>query len=224
MCVQSPGARIAAAGRAEKGNAVRGPFNAAFFTVMDGYLNFILRRQKARVFADMPEEIVELGAGVGANFKHMRAGTRVIAVEPNPHMHKGLRRRAKAAGVELSILATGGERIDLPDASVDAVACTLVMCTVDDPVSVLREIRRILRPGGRFLFVEHVAAPAGSWRHRLQNLVHRPWHWVFEGCNTNRRTAEAIEAAGFSRVDIQASKMVSPFIPVNTVISGVATA
>lgn len=207
-----------------RGNAVRGPLNAVFFTVFDGYLNWILRKQKRRLFADLPGTVVELGAGVGANFRYMAPGTRLVAVEPNPHMRPGLRKRAAMAGIDLTVLPSGAEAIDLADASVDTVICTLVMCTVDDPVRVLGEVRRILKPGGRFVFLEHVAAPAGNWRRRLQILVHGPWRWLFEGCNTNRETAEVVRAAGFAAADIEDFRMRSPFIPVNTMIAGQAVA
>ena len=124
------------------GNAVRGPLNALFFTVMDGYLNRLMAEHKQKLFSDLPGQVVELGAGVGANFGYMKSGTKVIAVEPNPHMHAGLEKKAAQHGVELSLLANGAEEIDLPDNSVDTVICTLVLCTVARPEAVLFEVRR----------------------------------------------------------------------------------
>src|SRR5580658_6323093 len=90
-------------------NPVRGPFNAAFFTVMGGYLDWLMRSRKQRVFADLPGEIVELGAGVGANFRYLRAGTRVLAVEPNPAMHARLRARATRHQIGLELHDVVGE-------------------------------------------------------------------------------------------------------------------
>lgn len=206
------------------GNGIRGPLNAIFFTVFDGYLNWLLADRKSRLFATLPGDIVELGAGVGANFRYLERGAVVTAVEPNPHMHKGLRKKAGEYGINLRIMHTGAEAINLPDHSVDAVICTLVLCTVDDPARVLQEVRRILKPGGRFMFLEHVAAHQGNWRRGLQNLLHRPWRYVFEGCNTNRKTRSLIEAAGFHSVEIDEYKMSGPFVPVNTQIAGIAVA
>ena len=123
------------------------PLNALFFTVFDGYLNRLLSSRKSKLFADLPDEVVELGAGVGANFRYLKPGTAVTAIEPNPHMHNGLRKRAGRFGIDLRIVASGAEAIDLPDDSVDAVICTLVLCTVDKPERVLAEVNRILRPG-----------------------------------------------------------------------------
>ena len=205
-------------------NAVRGPLNALFFTVFDGYINRLLASRKSQLFAGLPDEIVELGAGVGANFRYLNAGTAVTAIEPNPHMHGGLRRKAGRFGIDLRIVASGAEAIELPDDSVDAVICTLVLCTVENPSRVLAEVNRVLRPGGRFMFVEHVAAPEGHWRRGLQNVLHRPWRFCFEGCNTNRETADLIRAAGFRDLDIEEYKMSGPFVPVNTQIAGIATA
>ncbi len=139
-------------------------------------------------------------------------------------MHKGLRKKAIEYGIGLRLIDSGAESIVLPSHSVDTVICTLVLCTVDDPMRVLQEVRRILKPGGRFIFLEHVAAPENTWQRHLQNVLYRPWRYMFEGCNTNRETAAYVRAAGFRRVDIEAYQMNGPFIPVNTQIAGVAVA
>ena len=206
------------------GNPIRGPLNALFFDSFEGYINGLLAQRKSRLFADLPGAIVEIGAGVGANFPYFRKGTRVVAVEPNPHMHRGLRRKALRRRLPLTILESGAEAIDLSDNTVDAVVSTLVLCTVDDPAQVLSEVRRILRPGGRFIFIEHVAAPKKSWRRLLQNVLHGPWRYLFEGCNTNRDTESILRAAGFQSVELERYVMKSPFLPVNAQIAGVATA
>lgn len=190
---------------------------------MDGYINWHLRKHKAPVFGDLPSDVVELGSGVGANLRYLKTGTRLTAIEPNPYMHARLRRAARRRTVELEIRSVVGERIDLPDASTDAVISSLVLCTVADPAAVLAEVRRILRPGGRFSFVEHVAARRRTTR-VVQRLVRRPWAWVFEGCSCERDLASLIEAAGFSHVDATPYRIHSPFIPFNTQIAGTAVA
>jgi ubiquinone/menaquinone biosynthesis C-methylase UbiE len=104
------------------------------------------------------------------------------------------------------------------------VISSLVLCTVTDPADVLVEIRRILRPGGTFRFLEHVAARAGTPTRILQRALRRPWAWTFEGCSCERDLAGLLRAAGFARVDIEPYRLHTPFIPFNTQIAGVAHA
>jgi SAM-dependent methyltransferase len=198
--------------------------NAVFFWLAGGMFDRLLRRRKRRVYADLPDTVVELGSGVGANLRYLDAGSRLIAVEPNPAMHRRLRRAAARRGVTLDLRALSAERTDLPDASAEVVLSSLVLCSVADPAQVLAEVRRMLQPGGRFVFVEHVAAPAGTPLRRLQRLVRRPWAWCFEGCSCERDLASLVRAAGFDDVDLESYRLRSPFLPFNTQIAGVATA
>lgn len=201
----------------------RGRFNSMFFWVMGGYIDWHLHKHKAKAFADLPPTVVELGAGVGANLRYLQPDTRLIAIEPNPYMHPRLGRAASRRGVDLEIRRVVGERIDLPDASVEAVISSLVLCSVEDPAAVLAEIRRILRPGGRFSFAEHVAAKRHAPTRWSQRILRRPWAWVFEGCSCERDLASLIEAAGFASVDLSPYRIHSPLLPFNTQIAGTAT-
>lgn len=203
-------------------NRFRGPFNAFIFSALGGYLDLLMRARKQRVYVDLPGEVVELGPGVGANFRYLPAGTRVIGVEPNSAMHPRLRQRAARAGVDLDLRTVVGESIDVPDASVDMVISSLVLCTVADPPQVLTEVLRVLRPGGRFAFVEHVAAEESSRTRRVQRWVRRPWAWTFEGCSCERDVAGFVESAGFSRVDVERYRARSPLLPFNPQVAGVA--
>jgi SAM-dependent methyltransferase len=106
----------------------------------------------------------------------------------------------------------------------DAVISSLLLCTVADPGRVVAEIRRILRPGGKYAFLEHVVAPEGSLLRRIQHGVRRPWTWVFEGCSCERDLAAVIHAAGFASVEIDPYRIRSPFLPANTQIAGTAIA
>ena len=206
-----------------KANPARGRFNSWFFSALGGYIHWHLRKRKAKVFADLPPHVVELGPGVGANLRYLPVGARLVALEPNPYMHARLRRAAHKRKVELELRSVVAERIDLPDASVDTVISSLVLCTVRDPVAVLAEVRRILAPGGRFSFVEHVVAHRRSTRW-VQRVLRRPWAWVFEGCSCERDLASVIESAGFTTVDLERYRIHSPFIPFNTHIAGTAMA
>ncbi|UQU66889.1 class I SAM-dependent methyltransferase [Couchioplanes caeruleus] len=200
----------------------RGPFNAAFFSVMGPVIELSLRRHKQRVFAGLPSTVVELGSGVGANLRYLRPGSTLIAIEPNSAMHGRLRAAAERRGVRLDLRDRVAERTGLPDADADAVISSLVLCTVKDPAAVLAEVRRVLRPGGTFRFVEHVAARNGTPTRALQRALRRPWAWTFEGCSCERDLAGLLRGAGFAAVDLEPYRIHGPFIPFNTQIAGVA--
>jgi SAM-dependent methyltransferase len=204
-------------------NPVRGPMNALFFWLAGGMFDRLLRRHKRRVYADLPDTVVELGSGVGANLRYLAPGSSLIAVEPNPAMHGRLRRAARRSGVHLDLREVPAEQTQLPDASAEVVISSLVLCSVGDPGQVLAEVRRVLRPGGRFVFVEHVAAAEGSLLRRLQRVVRAPWGWCFEGCSCERDLAAMVRAAGFDSVAIESYRLRSPFLPFNPQIAGVAT-
>ncbi|MFA9431960.1 class I SAM-dependent methyltransferase [Egicoccus sp. AB-alg2] len=222
---QGPAPRFTAVGDGGFDHGGVSRFNAWFFDAFDGYINHIARPHKQAAFAGLQgPTVLELGAGVGANLDYLPAGTRLIAVEPSLRMHARLREKAATADVEVTLLSQGAEALPLDDASVDEVICSLVLCTVGDPTRVLAEVHRVLRPGGRFRFVEHVAAPTWSPRRWLQRVIRRPWAWLFEGCTLDRDTAAAVRAAGFAEVQIEQRRFRhSAFVPVNTTIWGVAT-
>lgn len=203
-------------------HAARGRFNAAFFRTMGPYLDSALRPHKQRVFAGLPGEVVELGPGVGANLPYLPDGASLIAIEPNRAMHAGLRAAARRRGVGLDLRERTAESTGLPDRSADAVLSSLVLCSVHDPAAVLAEVRRILRPGGTFRFVEHVAAPHGTPTRAVQRLLRRPWAWTFEGCSCERDLEHAVRAAGFASVEVEHYRVHTPFLPFNTHIAGVA--
>ncbi|WP_312858390.1 class I SAM-dependent methyltransferase [Pseudonocardia pini] len=205
-------------------HGVRGRFNAAFFGTIGPLLERDLRPHKQRVFADLPRTVVELGAGVGANLGYLPPGSTLVAVEPNVPMHRRLRAAAERHGVHLDLRDRVAEHIDLPDQSVDTVISSLVLCTVADPAEVLAEIRRILRPGGTYRFVEHVVAQAGTPTRTLQRVLRRPWAWTFEGCSCERDLAGALRGAGFARLDLEPYRLHTPFVPFNTQLAGVAHA
>ncbi|HEX9399459.1 MAG TPA: methyltransferase domain-containing protein [Anaeromyxobacter sp.] len=163
-----------------------------------------------------------MGAGDGANFRYLEPGTHVIAVEPNVHTHASLRAAAARHRITVDVRATVAERLPLPDGSVDAVISSLVLCTVTDPARALAEVRRVLRPDGRFWCVEHVAAPEGSLIARVQRLVKRPWRWFFEGCDTHRDVAGLLREAGFAAVEITPFTLRTAFLPIRSQIAAVA--
>ncbi|MEO6115401.1 MAG: class I SAM-dependent methyltransferase [Pseudolysinimonas sp.] len=200
----------------------RGRFNAAFFHVMDPVLTRSLGIHKQRVFADLRGDVAEIGPGVGANLPYLASGMTLIAIEPNPYMHGRLIVATRRHGVQLELRQRGAEDTGLADRSVDAVISSLVLCSVQDPTAVLTEVRRILRPGGTFRFVEHVAARNGTFTRAAQRLLRRPWSWTFEGCSCERDLESAVRAAGFDSVEVENYRIRTPFVPFNTQIAGIA--
>ena len=147
--------------------------------------------------------IVELGPGTGPNLRYYNPAARVIAVEPNPVMRDKLAANARQIGLDVDIRSVRGERIDVADATADAVICTLVLCGVDDPVQVIDEAYRILKPGGFFFFIEHVVAPEDSTTRKVQRAVKVPHRWMFNGCEVDRNTAKLLRESAFESVDIE---------------------
>ncbi len=205
-----------------KGNSIRGPINSWVFNNLSGYMNWIFGKSKRNLFINHPKVVVEIGPGAGANMRYLRQGTKMIAIEPNIHMHANLKKNAEKYGIHLEIKTLVGEEIDLPDNSCDFVICTLVLCTVHDPVQCISQIKRILKPNGEFIFIEHVKAQERTLLSLLQNIVHKPWHWFFEGCHTNRDTKKLIESSGFSFLELESYNLYSPFIPIVPQIRGKA--
>ncbi len=163
--------------------------------------------RKRALLAGLGPTVVEIGAGAGVNAEYLAPGTRWLAVEPNGFLHADLRRAADRAGPVLDLRTAAAEALPFPDASADAVVATLVLCSVHDPAAALAEARRVLRPGGRFVFIEHVAAPRATLLRRLQHVLRAPWAVVADGCRPDRDTEALIRAAGFTEVSVGRFRM-----------------
>jgi SAM-dependent methyltransferase len=200
----------------------RNRLNAWLLAGAEAYMHRKYGPRKKTIFGRLPRTVVEIGPGTGANFRYYPPGTRLIAIEPNPVMHPLLRASAVRWGIDLTIRGLKGEALDLADESVAAVVGTLVLCSVDNPHQVVAEIRRVLKPGGRFLFLEHVAAMNGTPLNRFQGLLAKPWRWAFDGCHLNRDTHRVLGQAGFSSVDMDCFMLASPAVMVMPHIFGVA--
>lgn len=159
--------------------------------------------RKATLLSDLSGDVLEIGAGTGANFGYFRREVRWTGLEPHRRARARLREVARAHGHDTEVLAAPAERIPLPDASVAAVVSTVVLCSVSDQDATLAEVIRVLRPGGRFVFFEHVAAPRGTWSYRLQRLSAPVNRLVDRGCDPARQTEQAIERAGFAEMSVE---------------------
>jgi ubiquinone/menaquinone biosynthesis C-methylase UbiE len=155
-----------------------------------------LTEMRQALVAQAAGTVLEVGAGTGANLGHYgQAVTSLTVTEPDVSMLKRLERRAEAGAPTTVVLRAPAEDLPFQDGTFDAVVSTLVLCGVDDQPRAVREIRRVLRPGGRLLFLEHVRAadPAAAKKQDRINWLNR----ALVCCNCNRPTLETIESAGF---------------------------
>ena len=153
---------------------------------------------KRDLFADLAgADVVEVGMGPGPSLPlFQEAGVRSVrAVEPNVEMHPLATARAARCGLQRLQISTGvAEELPLPDDSCDVLVATMLMCSVSSPQRALREFARVLRPGGRYIFIEHVAAPAGSALRGLQGALDVPQQLMCNGCHLTRSPLAALEA------------------------------
>lgn len=153
--------------------------------------------------SDLVGTVVEIGPGTGANLAFLPGGVNWIGIEPNVHMHPLLREKADALGLDVDLRLLSAGTIPLADGSVDAVLSTMVLCSVPDLAQALAEIRRILKPGGRFLFWEHVIAPRGLALRCLQRAMTPIHRFIADGCRTDRDLGRSIRSAGFQSVELE---------------------
>jgi ubiquinone/menaquinone biosynthesis C-methylase UbiE len=146
-------------------------------------------------------EVIEVGAGTGASLAHYGpAVTRIVLCEPERHMRRRLEARVAASprASAVTVVDAPAAVLPFPDSSFDAVVTMLVLCSVADLGAALAEMRRVLRPGGRLVFLEHVAADASPKRLAWQRRVEPFWRICAGNCHLTRRTDEAIRDAGFA--------------------------
>ncbi|XP_027449368.1 methyltransferase-like protein 7A isoform X1 [Zalophus californianus] len=150
--------------------------------------------------------LLELGCGTGANFKFYPPGCSVTCSDPNPNFEKFLIKSMaenRHLQFERFLLASGENMPQVADGSMDVVVCTLVLCSVESQERILQEVRRVLRPGGAFFFLEHVAAESSTWTYFWQQILHPFWYLLFDRCHLTRESWKALEGASFSKVKLQ---------------------
>lgn len=177
--------------------------------------------RRAGLLSGARGEVLEIGGGTGANLPHYRAAERVVVTEPDPFMRDKLRSKISQTQVPFEVSDAGAQDLPFADGSFDVVVSTLVLCTVPDQRAALAEIRRVLRPGGAFLFMEHVrsSGKAARWQDRIEPF----WTKLFAGCHPNRDTVAAIEAAGFRLEDLERFNPPAPLSALIPHVQGLAT-
>jgi ubiquinone/menaquinone biosynthesis C-methylase UbiE len=168
-------------------------FAAVYDRMLAGTEEAGLRDARHDLVGGAHGDVLEIGAGTGLNFGHYRPEqvARVVATEPDAHMAKRARAAAAAAPVPVDVSEASAMDLPFADASFDTVVCTLVLCTVPDPARAVAEIERVLRPGGKLLFLEHVRSEQpgmAKWQDRLE----RPWGVIGAGCHPNRDTLSVL--------------------------------
>ncbi|MGH7058481.1 MAG: class I SAM-dependent methyltransferase [Acetobacteraceae bacterium] len=169
-----------------------------------------LRPYRARTVGAARGRVLEVGAGSGLNLAYYRADVReVFALEPEAKLLGMARRAGRADGLAVRFLEASAEAIPLDRESIDTVVTTWTLCTIADAAAALGEMRRVLRPGGRLLFVEHGLAPEERVR-RWQDRLTPAWRRIAGGCHLNRPVRAMIEDAGFRMERIETGYMRGP--------------
>jgi ubiquinone/menaquinone biosynthesis C-methylase UbiE len=157
-----------------------------------------LRELRRDVLAGARGRVLEVGAGTGLNLELYPGGgiESLTLSEPDPLMVRQLREKLGESKREAELIQAPAENLPFGDGHFDTVAVTLVLCTVPDQPAALREIRRVLKPGGQLLFLEHVRSDHPD-RAKWQDRLEKPWRFLGDGCHCNRDTAATIAASRF---------------------------
>nr|XP_019580128.1 PREDICTED: methyltransferase-like protein 7A [Rhinolophus sinicus] len=150
--------------------------------------------------------LLEVGCGTGTNFKFYPPGCSVTCIDPNPNFEKFLIKSLaenRHLQFERFLVAAGENMCPVASGSMDVVVCTLVLCSVESQEQILREVCRVLRPGGAFYFMEHVSAEPSTWNYFWQQVLDPIWYLLFDGCNLTRESWKPLERASFSQLKLK---------------------
>jgi len=170
-----------------------------------------VRRQREKVVPQASGRVLEIGIGTGRNLAHYDKSriSALVGVDPAQQMHRLARKRMERAGLSVELVGLSAEKLPLPDASFDTVVMTYTLCSIPDPVPAVREMRRVLKPGGKLLFCEHGVAPDESVR-RWQRRLNPIWGRIGGGCHLDRDIPALLRAGGFTLPDVQTMYLPGP--------------
>ncbi len=193
------------------------PVLAAVYDSVLGPFEERFRPYRRQLLAHASGRILELGAGTGVNFELYSDVPELVppvhAVEPDPYMRERAARRAAESTVPITLHDSVAESLPFDSGSFDTVVATWVMCTVQDAAQALSEVRRVLTPGGLYLFVEHVRSDHG-FIELVQDVATPVWRMVAGGCELNRDTVTEILEQGLELEFKQELKLGSPLLPI----------
>jgi SAM-dependent methyltransferase len=168
---------------------------------------------KKALLGNLQGQVLEIGPGTGANFAYYPPTIHWIGIEPNLFMHSYLQKEAAKQEINSSKLFQGtAEKLPIATDSIDIVVSTHVLCSVTDLEESLQEIKRVLKPGGEFIFLEHVAAKSGTCTRTIQNTIQPLWSILFDNCHPDRETGKALETAGFIEVNYRQFQISVPIV------------
>lgn len=200
-------------------------FAAIYDTMLAGTEKAGLRERRRALLTEASGRVLEIGAGTGVNIDLYPPGVvdQLVLSEPEAPMARRCSERAAPHAPWAQVVHAPAERLPFEDASFDTVVATLVLCTVSDLDAAVAEARRVLRPGGRLLFLEHVRSEDEASA-RWQDRLHGPWKAFGHGCNANRRTLAAIESAAFTVERVERDEVPKAPPIVRPMVVGVARA
>lgn len=202
---------------------------ARWYPVVVGWSENAGQRQtRAELIARARGRTLEIGAGNGYNLPHYTGDvTELVVSEPSRHMLKHLRARIASEPPPVgavTLVRAGAELLPFEDHTFDTVTAVFVHCTIPDPSAALREIARVLKPGGQYVFMEHVRAPDNALLAHFQDLVEVPHTWVAAGCHPNRRMADLLAQSPLTIEELIPGRMPRSSPTVRPTIRGVAIA
>lgn len=165
-----------------------------------------LRDMRRELLSEARGRTIDIGSGTGANIELYPRDVDLVMVEPDPHMARHLRQKLAESAREVEFVEAGAESLPFEDASFDTAVFTLVLCSVPDPRASLAEVARVLKPGGRMLFLEHVRAENPKLAH-WQDRLEKPWRFVGDGCHCNRDTVATIDASPLRLEQVERGKL-----------------
>ncbi|WP_029107996.1 class I SAM-dependent methyltransferase [Mycobacterium sp. URHD0025] len=175
---------------------VDNPFFARVWKTLSNSEPKALRRLRAENLAGLSGRVLEIGAGTGTNFAfYPSTVTEVIAIEPERHLAEVARSAAAKAPIPVTVTSDTAEKFSSAE-PFDAVVCSLVLCSIDQPDTVLSQLFSLVRPGGELRYLEHVAG--SGWRAGMQRVADATvWPRLFGNCHTHRHTEQTIASSGF---------------------------
>ncbi|MEN8218519.1 MAG: class I SAM-dependent methyltransferase [Pseudomonadota bacterium] len=183
-----------------------------------------LSQWRTELLGNVRGDILEIGSGTGVNLKYYPYTiNQLVLSEPNINMRHYLNKRIEDAGRDnISMAHNNAESIDFPDESFDYIVSTLVLCSVTDQLNCLTELKRLLRPNGKLLFIEHVAAEDNPRLFKWQKRIEPFWKIIGGNCHLTRNTESVIKQAGFNSIQLEKTSFLGAPSIVGPIIKGIA--